>query len=96
MQQHQILNTTYGEKIEFVNGDNIFPGIQSEKYCRKVAHFIEKAIAIALPAKEKTKKLKDFKEFVDSDAETARMCDALRKEVNEFSLAFPMPGHDDY
>jgi len=70
-------------------------GLKEEDF-RKVAHFIEKAIAIALPAKEKTKKLKDFKEFIDSDAETARMCDALRKEVNEFSLAFPMPGHDDY
>jgi len=38
----------------------------------------------------------DFKEFVETDAETTRMCDALRKEVNEFSLAFPMPGHEDY
>ena len=61
-----------------------------------MAHLIDKAIAIALPAKEKTKKLKDFKEYIESDAETQRMCDALRKEVNEFSLAFPMPGHDDY
>ena len=61
-----------------------------------MAHLIDKAIAIALPAKEKTKKLKDFKEYIESDAETGRMCAALRKEVNEFSLAFPMPGHDDY
>merc|ERR1712117_791556 len=70
-------------------------GLREEDF-RKVAHLIDKAIAIALPAKEKTKKLKDFKEFVDSDAETVKMCNALRKEVNEFSLAFAMPGHEDY
>ena len=62
-----------------------------------MARLIDEAVtSIALPAKEKTKKLKDFKEFVESDAETARKCDALRQRVNEFALAFPMPGHDDY
>ena len=61
-----------------------------------MARLIDEAVSIALPAKEKTKKLKDFKEFVDCDAETARKCDALRQRVNEFALAFPMPGHDDY
>ncbi len=57
---------------------------------------IDKAVQIAKSAQEKTKKLKDFKEFVDSDADINQRCDELRKEVNEFALSFPMPGHDDH
>jgi len=63
---------------------------------RKVVLMIDEAVEIAREVKAKTKKLKDFQEFLLTDAETQRKCAELKSRVNEFALKFPMPGHDDH
>ncbi|XP_042203348.1 serine hydroxymethyltransferase, mitochondrial-like [Homarus americanus] len=62
-----------------------------------VVELLDRACAIALEAKEKSgKKLADFKETLEKDAEIKAKVEALQAEVNEFSLKFPMPGFDDH
>lgn len=39
--------------------------------------------------------LKEFKEFVISDAGIIKQLDSLRSEVEEFAEGFPMPGLAD-
>ena len=59
-----------------------------EYFCR--------AIDIASEAKKKTKKLKDFKDFLNNDADIKKQMADLKKEVNDFALQFPMPGFEDH
>ncbi|XP_076032177.1 serine hydroxymethyltransferase, mitochondrial-like [Oratosquilla oratoria] len=62
-----------------------------------VVELIDKACKIASEAKEKSgKKIADFKNLCESDPGIIARLDALRKEVNEFSLKFEMPGFDDH
>ena len=58
--------------------------------------FFKRAIDITAEAKKQTSKLKDYKEFLDkNDSIMAKMA-ALKSEVNQFALQFPMPGFDDH
>ena len=62
----------------------------------KVVDFIDEAIEIAREAQGKTKKLKDYKEFLDSDEDINKRCQDLKKRVSSFARNFPMPGHTDH
>jgi len=62
----------------------------------KVAEFIDEAVQIALGAKSMTKKLKEYQEFLETDASTRGQCEALKSKVTEFAINFPMPGFDDH
>ena len=55
--------------------------------------FIERATNIVneLNKKSKGTKLKDFKEVLKEDLENADIVN-LRKDINEFSSRFPVPG----
>jgi len=63
---------------------------------KRVADFIDKAVQIAADVKSKTDKLKDFKEFLQNDAETIEKMNAVKKEIQSFASKFPMPGFDDH
>ena len=63
---------------------------------RKVVELVDKAVEIAKEAKSKTKTLKDFTAFIATDPEINAKCDALRSEVNNFALKYPMPGFDGH
>jgi glycine hydroxymethyltransferase len=57
---------------------------------------LDKAVGIASDVKSKTDKLKDFKEFLEKDEQTIRNMEELKKEVEGFAGAFPMPGFNDH
>jgi hypothetical protein len=40
--------------------------------------------------------VKDFKDFLDGDAETKKKLEALKADVNQFATKFPMPGFEDH
>ena len=62
----------------------------------KIADIIDEAIDIAKEVQGKTKKLKEFKEFLDTDEETVKKLNDMKRRVNEFAAMYPMPGHDNY
>ena len=62
----------------------------------EVVDFIDEAVAIAKEVQGKSKKLKDFKEVLESDADINKKCDDLRARVNEYASKYSMPGHDDH
>jgi len=61
-----------------------------------VIELLDTACAIAADVKSKTDKLKDFKEFLEKDAQTIQNMENLKKTVGEFASKFPMPGFDDH
>lgn len=61
-----------------------------------MVEYFHRAIQIAAEAKQKTSKLKDFKEFLEQDSGVKAKMAALKSEVNAFALTFPMPGFDDH
>jgi len=61
----------------------------------KVVDMIDEAVDIAKFVQGKSKKLKDFKEVLDTDEEVIGKCTELKSRVNEFASKFPMPGHED-
>lgn len=63
---------------------------------KKVVELIDKAVAIAKEAQAKTKTLKDYNEFIANDAEINAKCAALKAEVGDFALKYPMPGFDGH
>jgi len=63
---------------------------------RKVVDMIDEAVAIAKGVQAKTKKVKEFKEFLANDEETVGKCEDLRRRVNELAAEYPMPGHEDH
>ncbi|KAK7790681.1 hypothetical protein R5R35_008202 [Gryllus longicercus] len=68
-----------------------------EKDFESVVEFIDKAVNVAADVKSKSgKKLKDFKEFLNTDSETKVKLTKLKQDVNEFAKKFPMPGFDDH
>jgi len=70
-------------------------GFREEDFV-KVVGLIDEAVDIAKAVQGKTKKLKEFHEFLATDAEVAARCRDLRRRVNEFSEEYPMPGHADH
>lgn len=70
-------------------------GFKEEDF-KKVVDMIDEAVQIALEVKSKTKKLKEFQEYLLADEETRQKCQELKRRVNEFASEFPMPGHDDH
>ena len=58
--------------------------------------FFHQAIQIAAKVKQKTSKLKDYKDYLEQNDEVKDKMGALKKEVNQFALQFPMPGFDDH
>lgn len=61
----------------------------------KVVDMIDDAVKISKTVQSKSKKLKDFREVLNSDSEVLERCDELRGRVTEFATQYPMPGHDD-
>lgn len=62
-----------------------------EKDFEQIADFLERAINITLKVqKEHGKLLKDFSKGVEKNAEI----DALKADVEKFSMSFDMPGFD--
>jgi len=62
----------------------------------KVVDLLDEAVDIAKTVQSKSKKLKEFKEVLGSDAQVLESCSALRGKVVEFASTFPMPGHEDH
>ncbi len=62
----------------------------------QVVEYFDRAIAITAAVKERTKKLADFKSFLEGDVQVRADMAALKSEVNQFALQFPMPGFDDH
>lgn len=61
-----------------------------------VVKLFDEAVNIAATVKSKTgTKMKDFKEFLASDAETIEKMSALKKTVEAYAQKFPMPGLED-
>lgn len=62
-----------------------------------MVELLDRACVIAHEAKAKSgKKLVDFKATLQNDADIKTKVETLQKEVNEFSLQFPMPGFEDH
>lgn len=77
------------------------PALTSRNFKNKdfeyVVELLDRACVIAHEAKAKSgKKLVDFKATLQNDADVKAKVDTLQKEVNEFSLQFPMPGFEDH
>lgn len=63
---------------------------------KRVVDFVDKAVGIAKEAQGKTKTLKDYTEFIKTDADINAKCKALKAEVNEFALKYPIPGFEGH
>lgn len=61
----------------------------------KVVDMIDDAVNIAKTVQSKSKKLKEFREVLNSDSEVIQRCDELKGRVVEFASQYPMPGHDE-
>lgn len=62
----------------------------------QVVEFFHQAIEIATEVKQKTNKLKDYKDYLESNDEIKAKMAVLKNEVNQFSIKFPMPGFEDH
>jgi len=62
----------------------------------KMVEYFSRAVDIALEAKKKTNKLKDYREFLENDESIKQKMAELKKEVNSFAIQFPMPGFDGH
>ncbi|KAK4002737.1 hypothetical protein OUZ56_004542 [Daphnia magna] len=67
-----------------------------EKDFEQMVEFFHRAMEIAAGVKQKTSKLKDYKEYLESNEEVVAKMAALKSEVNHFALQFPMPGFEDH
>ncbi|ESO83561.1 hypothetical protein LOTGIDRAFT_236570 [Lottia gigantea] len=94
-------NTCAGDKSAMTPGGLRLgaPALSSrglnESDFNKVVEFLDKGVQIGLYAQQKTKKLKDFKEFVVTDPEVKKRVEDLKAEVKVFAEKFPMPGLPD-
>jgi len=69
----------------------------TEKDFEQVADFIDRGVQIALHVQNNCGPLlKDFKSKLATDEESKAMVAALRQEVEQFAVKFPMPGFDDW
>jgi len=62
----------------------------------KVVDMIDEAVDIAKTVQGKSKKLKEFKEVLETDPAVTEQCAELKSRVNQFASQFPMPGHEDH
>lgn len=62
----------------------------------KVVDFIDEAVQIALEAKSQTKKLKEYHDFLESNASMQAHCKSLKSRVMQFAEKFPMPGFENH
>jgi len=62
----------------------------------KVVDLIDEAVELAREVKSKTKKLKDYNEYLGADEATGARCADLKARVNSFASQFPIPGHEDH
>jgi len=62
----------------------------------QIVEFIDNAVQIAQYAKLHTKKLKEFKDFIETDEKAISMIASLRKQVEDFSEQFTMPGFENH
>ncbi|CAF1279889.1 unnamed protein product, partial [Didymodactylos carnosus] len=60
---------------------------------RQIVEFLHEAIIISLEAKEKTKTLKDYKQFLLEDSTIQANIKTLANRVTQFAQQFPMPGY---
>lgn len=68
-----------------------------EKDFEQVVEFFDRAITIVTYAKKASgTKLKDYKEYLESNSEIQDKMADLKKEVNSFASQFPMPGFKDH
>ena len=58
----------------------------------KVAEFVDRAVNIAVDVKSKTKKLKDFRDYLDTTSVPELV--ALRQEVEAYAASFPTIGFE--
>lgn len=65
-----------------------------EQEFEKVVDFIDKAVGIAKETQSKGGKLADFNSHLANDPDIVARCDALRKEVQDWSQSYPMPGFE--
>ena len=68
----------------------------NEEDFTKVVDFIDEAVHIAKEVQGKSKKLKDYKEVLDTDSAIVDKCNDLKRRVAEFASKYPMPGHDNH
>jgi len=68
----------------------------NEKDMHTVTDFLNEAVEITKQAKSKTKTLKDFKEYVMTDAATLKSIADVRGRVEAFSSKFSMPGFENH
>lgn len=69
-------------------------GFREEEFV-KVVDMIDEAVNIAKTVQGKSKKLKEFKEVLNTDQDVIKRCEELKGRVAEFALQYPMPGHED-
>ncbi|XP_043939556.1 serine hydroxymethyltransferase, mitochondrial [Protopterus annectens] len=95
-------NTCTGDKSALTPGGLRLgaPALTSRQFkeadFEKVVAFIDEGIQIGLDVKKRTTKLQEFKDFLLNDAETVAKVADLRKRVEKFARAFPMPGFKDH
>ena len=65
-------------------------------FALQIVEFFHRAIEISSEVKQKTSKLKDYKEFLENDEGIKIKMTTLKKEVNKFATQFPMPGFEDH
>ena len=63
---------------------------------QQVVEFFHRAIEISTEVKQKTTKLKDYKDYLEKNEDIKAKMAALKTEVNQFAIQFPMPGFDDH
>ena len=57
---------------------------------------IDEAVDIAKTVHGKSKKLKEFKEMLETDQAVIEQCAEIKSRVNQFASQFPIPGHEDH
>ncbi|XP_002740742.1 serine hydroxymethyltransferase, mitochondrial-like [Saccoglossus kowalevskii] len=94
-------NTTPGDKSALNPGGLRLgaPALTSrgfkESDFREVAGFLDRGVKITHDAKQKTGKLKEFREFIMKDDAILQKMQGLRTDVEDFARQFPMPGFDE-
>jgi len=63
----------------------------------RVVDYLDQGVQIAVEAKKKatSKKLADYKEFVQTDPEIVEKIGALQQQVQQYARSFPIPGFDE-
>jgi len=62
----------------------------------KIVDMIDEAVDIAKSVQKQSKKLKDFREFLENDETIKQRCSDLKNRVNQFASKYPMPGHENH